>query len=154
MNDPLAALLKALGPMTYRERLDRRFPEMYDQIKESAHEMLKIAQSPASDAEVNEFVANNEMVVIDGIFGMLNAVEVLSQGRIASRSRGSAPMNVVAAFTTWLWQNPEVCQKFRESDLFKELIASGEPGFEWPDSFDEEPLSKLFDNDEMPGNYI
>jgi hypothetical protein len=150
MNDDLInRLLAAIGdrPMTYRQRLDKRFPEMHEEIERSALQMIDVTSSDMSNNEIAEHIRNDNMIVVDGIYGLLNGIEIISEGKVSSRDRGAAPVNLVAAFVQYLWSNPEVTEGFRKSDIFNELIESSYDGFEWPNEFGDDEVT-------TPGNYM
>lgn len=151
MNDELInKILAALGnrPMTYRQRLDRRYPEMHNEIEQSALKLIEVTSSEMNNNEIVDYIRNDNMVVVDGIYGLLNGIEILSEGKVGSRDRGAAPVNLVAAFVHFLWTNPDITEKFRQSEIFNELLESSYDGFEWPDEFGDAGEVTL------PGNYL
>lgn len=130
-------MLRLLGQVpekTYRQRLDEMFPAMHEEIADNAIETMQVVsdQSKSND-EIADFIDQNPLSVVNALYGMLNAIEVISEGKIGSRSKGSAPVNLLAAFCTWLWLNPAVVTEFKGSALYKQLIASSRDGFEWDD---------------------
>lgn len=150
--------------MKYRKRLDRRHPEIYDTLAETANEVLTKYDS-MSQLELAEYIRSEmKHPATDGIIGLISALEAISQGQMSSRPNGPTPINVVCAFGYWLYQHPEIEEAFRASDLFQELCDSGNPDFEWPDKFEDEPAPNVMllqggdtninKSDDLPGNYL
>lgn len=141
--------LFGMGEMDYRTRLDRRNPEVQKAVLDSANDMLKRVKTLPDDG-VAEYVRNDSTnLILNSLTGMMNACEVFSQGRVVSRPAGPTPINLLGAFTHYLWEHPEIEQDFRNSDRFQELCDSGHPDYEWTDKYDDE-----VPEDTTPGNYL
>lgn len=152
-------ILAMLGnkPMSYRDRMNLRNPEMQANVLQAAMNIMEKYNDLSTD-DLTEYIRSEfPHPVVDGLQGLLIALENLSQGQMGSRPMGPTPANVMVAFSHWLFQNPEIEQAFRDSDIFQELCDSGHESFEWPDTYEEVPNPMIFggDNEEpTPGNYM
>lgn len=156
--EKILEMLSGTQQMDYRERMERRHPEMKENVLQDALSIMEKYKTLSTD-DLTEYIRLEfPHPVIDGLQGLLIALENLSQGQMGSRPKGPTPANVIVAFSHWLFQNPEIEQQFRGSDIFQELCDSGYSDFEWPDKYDENdvPNPMVFGgNDEpTPGNYL
>jgi hypothetical protein len=158
----IQSIIEMLGgnkTLRYRKRLDKRHPEVFNTLAQTAEDILKKYDS-MSQNELTEYIRSEmDRPATDALIGLASALEAISQGQMASRACGPTPMNVLCAFAYWLYMNPQIEAQFRSSDLFQELCDSGLEGFEWSDNFpeDEVPNPMIFggNSDEpTPGNYL
>lgn len=158
----IQSILEMLGGtkrLSYRRRLDKRHPEVFNTLTKTAEEVLRRYDSMTQD-ELTEFIRSEmDRPATDALIGLSSALEAISQGQMTSRPNGPTPMNVVCAFAYWLYQNPEIENQFRSSDLFQELCDSGKDSFEWPDTYEDDlPNPMIFgggsDDTPTPGNYL
>lgn len=157
--EKILAMLTGERRMVYRERLDRRHPEVHQEMVRTASDILEKYET-LSTGELTEYIRSEfPHPVTDGLIGLISAVEILSKGEMSSRPEGPTPVNVVLAFAYWLFENPEIESSFRTSDRYQELCDSGHEGFEWPDKYEVEvPNPMIFgggnDDTPTPGNYL